>query len=453
MENNRLFEQLLLWMAVVGAIALARFRRKDNGVGLILAYVLNLWLIHWLAVSLYLLPDFRNYDPQIVALGFEQSLYAIFAFAFGSVVLTPFILNLGLLSHGTITHTLDRRLPKAYIAIGAFSFLALSLGVGWLPSATAIVSTGQQLVVAGLGLCCWQARKERNYKMLQFWLAMTLLLPFITIVTRGFIGYGAVAALSVLVFTSTFVRSRSLLLVGGILLGYLGISVYVTYMRDRGEIREVVWGGQSFQDRVDRIATTVKNFEWFDPSNNDHLKRVDGRLNQSYLAGLAVSRLSDVGGYGHGATLWEALLALIPRALWPDKPVSAGSGNLASDYTGVQFAQGTSVGIGQVMEFYVNFGTLGVVIGFVIMGLLVTTLDKMAAASLAHNDLHSFILWYLPGLSLLQVGGSLVEVTSSAVASIIVAYAANRYLDRMQRKQIASVRARLAPQNLAQGHE
>jgi hypothetical protein len=450
--DSSLFQQLLLWLVAVGVIALARARRKESGVGLVLAYLLNLWLIHWLAVALYLLPNFRNNDPQIVSLGFEQSLYAVMAFAFGSVVLAPFVT--GSRKHSSASsHVLDRRLPKAYVVFGAISFMALSIGLGGLPSATAVLSTGQQLVVAGLGLCCWQAWKERNYKMLQFWLAMALLMPFITIVTRGFIGYGAAAAFSVIVFISSFVRSRVLILAGGIVLGYLGLSVFVTYMRDRGEIRDVVWGGQSLHDRIDRVATSISNFEWFDPSNDEHLKRVDNRLNQSYLVGLGVSRLSDVGGYGHGATLWEALLALIPRALWPDKPVSAGSGNLVSEYTGVQYAAGTSVGIGQVMEFYVNFGTLGVVMGFVVMGLLVTTLDTMAASSLARNDLHGFIIWYLPGLSLLQVGGSMVEVTSSAVASLIVAYAVNRYLDRMQRKQSVAASSPLVIPSLSQAHE
>jgi hypothetical protein len=257
----------------------------------------------------------------------------------------------------------------------------------------------------------------------------------LTVVTRGFISYGAVAALTVLIFTSTFVRSRFVVVVAGILIGYLGLSVYVTYMRDRGEIRETVWGGQPLRNRVERVTTTIKGFEWFDASNNEHLSRIDERLNQSFLVGAAVSRLSDIGGYAHGATLWEALLALIPRAIWPEKPSSAGSGTLVSEYTGIQFAPGTSIGIGQVMEFYVNFGTLGVFIGFTIMGIAVTVLDLLAAECLAVGDLHGFVLRYLPGISLLQVGGSMVEITTSAAASVFVAILANKYLDRLQRKQ------------------
>jgi hypothetical protein len=130
--------------------------------------------------------------------------------------------------------------------------------------------------------------------------------------------------------------------------------------------------------------------------------------------------------------------------LWPDKTITAGSGTVVSQYTGVQYAAGTSVGIGHVMEFYINFGAWGVIIGFAFMGALVTLLDSFAAQRLANGDLHGFVLWYLPGISLLQVGGSMIEVTTSAVASLFVAMMANKYLDRLQQKKAASAEATLA---------
>jgi hypothetical protein len=277
-------------------------------------------------------------------------------------------------------------------------------------------------------------------------------MPLVTIVTRGFIGYGAVATLSVLIFVSRFVRSRALVFVTGVLVVYLGLSVYVTYMRDRNDIRETVWGGQSFEDRFAQLGNTAANFEWFDVTNVEHLVRVDNRLNQTYLVGLAVNQLSGTDGYARGRTLWDALIAIVPRALWRNKPVQAGSGDLVSEYTGLTFAVGTSVGIGQVMEFYVNFGTPGVVIGFALIGLLLGLLDIAATHRLTAHNLHGFVLWFLPGISLLQVGGSLVEMTSSAAASVFVAVLANKYLDRLQRKRAARP-ARFRPPHYSQPHE
>jgi hypothetical protein len=445
MDDSQLTRLLLIWIGAIVALAVGRAGRRIPGTGLVLAYVLNLWLIHWVAPALYLLPWYRGFDQGIVEAGLEQSTFAVVAFTFASLVLTPFLLDFGLLPRA-VPRLLDRKLPLAYVGIGAASYVLLSLGVSAIPSATAIVSTGQQLAIAGLALCCWLAWRSGSKKKLTLWLALTALLPLVTILTRGFIGYGAVAALTVLIFVSGFIRPRALVLAMAILVGYVGLSVFVTYMRDRGEIRDTVWGGQAMQVRLNQLQKTASEFEWFDISNTEHLRQIDGRLNQSFLVGLAVGRLSESGQYVHGDTLWEALLALVPRAVWADKPLEAGSGNLVSEYTGLRFAGGTSVGIGHVMEFYVNFGTLGVIIGFLFVGVLVTVLDVAAAERLAMNNLHGFVLWFLPGISLLQVGGSLVEATVSAVASIAVALVANKYFDRLQGRQIDGGQLPASPQ-------
>jgi len=435
MDTSKLAEYLLIWMAALAVMAVVRNRRSTPGAGLTVAYLLNLSLIHWTGAAIYVLPAFQNQNSHLTELGFEQSLYGIAAFAFGALVFTPLLANRGLLRQSTAGHQPDQRLPMAYIAAGVIFFMLSSTFLSRLPSAMAIISTGAQLVVAGLCLCCWKARREGDFRKLTGWLMVACLMPFATVITQGFLGYGVVALLIVLIFVSSFVRSPLKIALVGVPLIYFGLSVFVSYMRDRGEIRASVWGGDSFSERIDKLAETVATFEWFDPANQDHLQRVDARLNQNFLVGAALARLAETDGYGRGETLWDALLALIPRAIWPDKPITAGSGNLVAQYTGIEFAAGTSVGVGQVLEFYANFGTIGVVIGFMIMGVIITTLDWQAGESLARSDLHGFVLWFLPGIGLLQVGGQLVELTASAAASLVVALMVNRYLDRLQRKQ------------------
>ena len=416
--------------------------------GLILTYLFNFWLTYWTGPFLYLLPWYqKRFDVRLVEMGVEQSTYAMVAFALGSLALAPSLRDL--LPAAVGIHKADANVPKAYMGIGMVCFLLMS-SIQGIPTATAIISCGQQLLIIGLGLSCWQALRQKEFNKLALWLGLTALLPFLTVVTRGFLGVGAVAAFTVAVFISSFLRSRVTLVLAGILVGYFGLSIFVTYMRDRIEIRELVWTGRPLADRMERISLTVDTFEWFNPFNEEHLERIDSRLNQSHLVGAAVNHLSDGDNYAHGATLWQALLAMIPRAIWPEKPTAAGSGTLVTEYTGIAFQGDTSVGIGQVMEFYVNFGTLGVVIGFIVMGATVTILDLMAAEHLARGDLQRFVLWYLPGLSLLQVGGSMVEITSSAAASVFAAMVANKYLDRLQRKKSAKVEAALPPAGLEQ---
>jgi hypothetical protein len=445
MDTSKLAEYLLIWMAVIGLLVLVRLRWNMPGTGLTLAYLLNLSLIHLVGAAVYLLPAFQDHDPRLTELGFEQSLYGVMAFAVGGLIITPFLAYKGLLPRAKVTHQPDPRLPKAYMTCGVLFYLLSATFLGHLPTAMAIVSTGQQLVVVGLALCCWRAWRENSVRRLIAWLAISLVLPFTTLITAGMLGYGAVAVLTILIFVSSLLRSPVKVILAGALVVYLGLSVYVSYMRDRDAIRATVWGEQSFSDRLDRISTTVATFEWFDPANWEHLQRIDGRLNQNFLVGAAVYQLSQTQAYARGDTLWDALLALIPRVIWPDKPITAGSGNLASRYTGIDFAAGTSVGVGQVLEFYLNFGTPGVVIGFIIMGVFITALDWQAAERLARSDLRGFVLWFLPGIALLQVGGQLVEITVSAAASLVVAVLVNRYLESWQARRAANSAAYSAP--------
>jgi hypothetical protein len=435
MDPSKLTELVLVWIAVLALLVVVRHRWGIPGTGLTLAYLLNLSLIHLVGAAIYLLPAFQDHDPHLTEMGFEQSLYGVVAFAVGGLVITPILVRKGILPRAKETRQADPRLPKAYIVCGVLFYLLSATLLGHLPTAMAIVSTGQQLVVVGLALCCWRAWRDNSVRRLLAWLAISLALPFITLITAGMLGYGAIAVLTILIFVSSFLRSPVKVAFAGALIIYLGLSVYVSYMRDRDEIRATVWGEQSFEDRLDKISKTITTYEWFDPGDFKHLQRIDSRLNQNFLVGAAVYQLGQTQNFARGETLWDALLALIPRAIWPEKPITAGSGNLVSRYTGMDFAEGTSVGVGQVMEFYLNFGTPGVAIGFIVMGVLVTAFDWQAADRLARNDLHGFVLWFLPGIALLQVNGQLVEITASAAASLVVALLVNRLLDHWHGSQ------------------
>jgi hypothetical protein len=130
---------------------------------------------------------------------------------------------------------------------------------------------------------------------------------------------------------------------------------------------------------------------------------------------------------------------MVPRALWPEKDVSAGSGDLVSYYTGMQFDEDTSVGIGSVMEFYVNFGLPGVFGGFILLGVVVLVFDERAGAHLRNGDVRTACLWYLPGISLLQVGGSLVDVTATMAAGFAGALLTNAAIGALGRFKAADV--------------
>ena len=178
----------------------------------------------------------------------------------------------------------------------------------------------------------------------------------------------------------------------------------------------------SIGDRLSRVTDSFRNFEWLDLSNFRHRKAIDDRLNQNAFIGVAVARL-ELGAveYASGETLGKVAMGLIPRVFWPDKPAVGGGGSVVHDFTGIEFAEGTSFGAGQVFEFYVNFGSLGVIGGFLLYGWLIGRMDLSVIKYLRQGDQRRFLLWFLPGLALLSSGGNLLEIVVGTVSSAITA--------------------------------
>jgi hypothetical protein len=279
-------------------------------------------------------------------------------------------------------------------------------------------------------------------------LSITLCLPLLTVMTAGFIGYGIAAATAILSFIANFYRPRWRVLVAGLVLSFIGLSLYVTYMRDREAIREVVWSGQPLAARVERVRLTLSTFEWFDWHQREHLVRIDDRLNQNLLVGAAVQYMdAGLARFAYGQTIYQGVIAVIPRAIWPTKPVVAGSGTLVTQYTGIPFAEGTAVGIGHVMEAYISFGTAGVLCGFALLGTLIGAIDNAAGKRLRIGDVRGFVIWLLPGLSFLQVGGSIVELTSSVAAASFAAWLVNRLLRPSVARPVTQRPLRVAPRS------
>jgi hypothetical protein len=316
------------------------------------------------------------------------------------------------------------RVPRVFVGLGLACLLVLLPAASQIPSASALVSQGWNLVIAGLALGCWSAWLAARSLSFGWWLVSTLCLPFLTILTQGFLGYGTVAAVAVLCFIASFYRPRWRVVLAAFVLMYVGLSLYVTYMRDRNDIRDVVWGGGTLSERASRVYTTISTLEWFDLHNQDHLARITQRLDQNAQVGAAVEYLdAGLAQFAYGQTLIDGAISLVPRAIWPSKPVAAGSGLLVTQYTGIKFDPTTTVGIGNVMEAYVSYGTIGVTVWFLLLGAVLARVDAAAAKHLRSGDWPRFVQWFLPGLSLLAVNGSIVELTSSVAAAIVVTQA------------------------------
>lgn len=426
---------VLIWLVVAAALVFWRWR-VSRGLGLFVAFVVSLSSLHFLAATIYVLPWYAGLDRGFIQTGLFIALEGLGGFAIGAVVMSLFLHS----DTAAIPAESEpqRQLGFMYLVVGGVMYTFVRAFVGRIPSVGAIAGAGSSLVVFGLCLQCWRVSRRRQI----LWLVASAVLPFITILTQGYLSYGIAALVVILAFVAEHARPRWVLVAGSLILAYLTMSFYVTYMRDRRQIRSLVWTGASAQERVDLFTRTLGSIEAFDIRNNAHLARVDDRLNQDYLVGRAEAWLDQrYAPFGHGETLEDAALALVPRVLWRDKPMIAGSGDLVSRYTGLEFGPDTSVGIGQVMELYVNFGSPGVWTGMAVFGALIVLIDERAAFHLARGDVRRCSLWFVPGLSFLQVGGSLVDVSLSAGAGLAGTMAAGWAIDLMRRTHAAQTSA------------
>ncbi|MGB8061708.1 MAG: hypothetical protein WCF26_07425 [Candidatus Sulfotelmatobacter sp.] len=303
--------------------------------------------------------------------------------------------------------------------VGWISIYALS-PLYSIPSVSAAVLQGGGIWMLGVLLGLRTAVQHRDLRWTGFWLGALMVYPVLMLLLGGFLSYGS-AAIILVCSALTISARRYWQAVGGIaLFVFLSLSVFVTYFHHRNEIRNQVWGGAPMDARIDSVMNTVRDFQWLDPTNRGHLLALDQRLNQNYFVGLAARRIEQGQvNYLEGESVWEGLEALVPRAFWPDKPVFAGSPQIVSKMTGLRLSTSTSFGIGNVMEFQINFGTPGVVVGFLILGWLIGTLDLRAAMAERRGEFGKVILFFLPCASLIQPNGSLVELFSGSAAALV----------------------------------
>ena len=420
-ENGQFLAWLTAWLAGFGVVLWAQ-RRSSSGVGLVLAYALQLWVIHWLAPSIYALPWYAQPTPILLS-GLQQSTYAIWGFAIGCGVIMPLVSRRAAGDDETPGRATlaDPWLMGWCLAIGVAAYI-VQPAVRSIPTVGGLVSLTPNLLLVAFAMESWNGLHGPRRSIWR-WIGGSALLPFVTIVTQGFLSYGFAAMLTVFAFVASIYRPRWKVVVSGLLVSYLALSMYVTYMRDRQAIRAVVWAAEAYSRRLQAVTDTFVDFEFLNLNNIEHLQRIDDRLNQNNLVGMAVAYLaSRPTEFGRGETIWDALLAPIPRALWPDRPIAAGSGDLVTRFTGIRFNENTSVGIGHVMEWYVNFGALGVFFGSLLFGIGLAAIDRAAATRVRSGDWSRFVMFYLPALSLLQVGGSLVEAVSGASGGLVIAF-------------------------------
>lgn len=430
-----------LYAALAGLLVCTVFilwwtmRSRNPGVGLLLGYWLQFLQNYGIAGAIHTLPWVNSPFAIETALGFPEAVFSLIFFCAGAGLVQVVLSRSRAPRELTVSNAGIRwATPKQIFILGVVVGYLLAPLIGKIPSGSAISSTLATLPVAAWGIWVFQAMRRQSLAPVVLLLAGTIIFPLSTVIGSGFLGGVGVNSIAMIVgLTIVYFRPRMLSLAAGCVVLYIGMSVFVNYMRDRQDIRDSVWGGESLGARVGVVVDTLSRFEWFDVYDEAHLQRIDGRMNQNFLLGAAISRLQrGEVDYWRGASLIDALIAVIPRFLWPDKPTSVGSGNLVTEITGITFEGLTSVGIGPIMEFYGNFGRVGVLIASMFMGAFLAWCDLRAGVALRQGQSTRFATWLLLGLPILNVLGSMVAISSSLATALVVAVLFRRFWERKE---------------------
>ena len=412
-----MLELVLIWLGLLLALIIFAAPKAGGGGALILSYFLGLSLIHVPGALLFLVPQPTLPDARETEIGFTLTVIGMAAFVAGAIfgranyrrevpptgtadsitVLAPYIWFL--------------------IAAGSVCYFVLMPLAGRIPSGTALVSSLGALLIIGIWLRFYTANLAANTSRTISTLMLVPLLPVATLAGTGFVGFGVYWALSCIAFLFVIASSRFLFYVGAPIGGILGLSFFTVYLALRGMLRLLVTVQAGLSDVFGVIQQMFENFQLLDLSSPLLAYAVDQRLNQNYFVGVAAERYQSHEvdlAYGSTVQLW----ALIPRALWPDKPQIGGGLDLVSNFTGLPFDPTTSVGAGQVLEFYMNFGMAGLILGFFILGFILMRLDLRIMEALQECNMRKLLLYALPGLALMQPGGNLLEIMVAAAGAL-----------------------------------
>jgi hypothetical protein len=400
-------------------------RRDRLSLGLPVAYLISLLLIHVPGAYADIVSGGLFADSEVTESGI----------GFAAIGAVCFIVGVWSACHTTPNVQSNPRVGNSispptrpskfwlFCLLGGWLFIYGLSPLHNIPSLGAAVDEAGAIWMLGVLLGLRSAVRGGSVSRICFWVGTLMVYPVAMLLLGGFLSYGSAAIIIVGSALTISIRRYWRVAVGIPCVAYLGLTVFVNYFESRDTIRDQVWGGAPLEDRTDTVVDIASNFHWFDWTNLEDLFSLHERLNQNFFVGLAARRIRDGQVESlDGRSLWEAVEALVPRVFWPDKPVSAGSPMIVSEMTGLRLSPTTSFGIGNVMEFQINFGLRGVIGGFLILGWLIGTLDRMAAASERRGELGRTILYFLPTVALIQPIGSVVELASGAAAAIVAAY-------------------------------
>lgn len=222
--------------------------------------------------------------------------------------------------------------------------------------------------------------------------------------------------------------------------GLLFLSVYqgvkLEYRTFIGE-EEVGWQGKV------AILTDLITPESFvaafnsDIENNESIIQTVHRLNQGWQTSMVVEHVPKYVAFENGKALKEDILSsIMPRFLMPNKRVVNDSERY-NYYTGYMLNDQTSMSIGVIGDFYINFGFYGTIVSMFVFGFFIARVTLWFYKKyIIYNPID--LVW-LPFIFsyFIRPGNEFYMVLNHLIKALIIFFIVRRYLYPYIKKRLA----------------
>ncbi len=379
----------LAYLAVFGFWFYCVYRDGRTGIGIRLMFGINLSLYFLVGPALgevFGTEDLRFFLHPVEPAA-QLALGALASYVFAAYLLMPVLVRRRTLVPDKLVRlgqhpgwvATQVRLGWALVGLGTFGLLTTGMA-SRIPTLGAVLGQMGQLADAGFLILVVAYVTARRFRPLGWVLAVMFGRGLILAAISGHAAVIVIGGCVAMFIAVTTDRLRLGRVTAGLLLA-LVLTVPTSYwLAGRSDLRQAIREGASLTDTV---SLTLDIF--FSPrpmAASGFADRYRQRGDYSDLMAAAMTHTPAIQPYAGGDTYVESLSALLPRFIWTDKQVIAGGNEFVSQYTGVTFAHETSVAMHYMFEMYVNFGTPGVVIGMMLLGLLMAGLEHLYYISL-----------------------------------------------------------------------
>jgi hypothetical protein len=246
-----------------------------------------------------------------------------------------------------------------------------------IPTAGALWGQLSWLIESGLVMLCLYAANAQKPGVLAVVLLILVAKGVVFSALSGHAGWMFLNGMFLVCvyFLSSRIQLKSLALLASV--GLLAFIPAQRWLSGRQHLRTAIEGGSEFAERLEITVDIFLSPQLTRGGDQGLVSAYRDRGDYSDLLAAAIAHTPEVEPYAGGATYYDVLVALVPRFLWPEKPYRAGGSEFVTQYTGIRFGKNTSVGMNYLFELYVNFGSIGVVAGMFLFGLLLAWMEEL----------------------------------------------------------------------------